>query len=123
MLIAIQVGVLVFLYPLYLVNRGGLGPVTVGLLISLSVLGRLLTLWLGGSASDRWGRLRVLVPGLLAYAALLGSLTFLTHPVWLGLWSLTIGAAAGFVAPLPTALLGIRCPQSSTVWQSACCAR
>ncbi len=105
-LIAIQVGVLVFLYPLYLVNRGGLGPETVGLLISLSVLGRLLTLWLGGSASDRWGRLRVLVPGLLAYAALLGSLTFLTHPVWLGLWSLAIGAAAGFVAPLPTALLG-----------------
>lgn len=74
------------------------------------VLGRLLTLWLGGSASDRGGRLRVLIPGLLAYAALLGSLTFLTHPIWLGLWSLAIGAAAGFVAPLPTALLGDLAP-------------
>lgn len=49
---------------------------------------------------------RVLIPGLLVYAALLASLTFLTHPVWLGLWSLAIGGAAGFVAPLPTALLG-----------------
>lgn len=109
-LIAVQVGVLVFLYPLYLVNRGGVGPETVGIFISLSVLGRLLTLWLGGSASDRGGRLRVLIPGLLAYAALLGSLAFLTHPVWLGLWSLAIGAAAGFVAPLPTALLGDQVP-------------
>jgi predicted MFS family arabinose efflux permease len=41
-LIAIQTGVLVFLYPLYLVERGRLGPEAVGFLISLSVLGRLL---------------------------------------------------------------------------------
>lgn len=107
-LIAIQTGVLVFLYPLYLVERGRLGPETVGFLISLSVLGRLLALWLGGSSSDRWGRLRVFVPGLLAYAALLGSLPLVTHPIALGLWSLAIGAAAGFVAGLPTALIGDR---------------
>ena len=55
-LIAIQTGVLVFLFPLYLVNRGGIGPETVGLLVSLGVLGRLLALWLGGTVSDRWGR-------------------------------------------------------------------
>ena len=107
-LIAIQTGVLVFLYPLYLVEQGRLGPETVGFLISLSVLGRLLALWLGGSSSDRWGRLRVFVPGLLAYAALLGSLPLVTHPIALGLWSLAIGAAAGFVAGLPTALIGDR---------------
>jgi MFS family permease len=105
-LIAIQTGVLVFLYPLYLVERGRLGPEAVGFLISLSVLGRLLALWLGGSVSDRWGRVRVLVPGLLAYAALLGSLPFMSDPIALGLWSVAIGMAGGVVAGLPTALVG-----------------
>ncbi len=32
----------------------------------------------------------------------------MTHPIVLGLWSLAIGAAAGFVAGLPTALIGDR---------------
>ena len=105
-LMAIQTGVLVFLFPLYLANRVGVGPGAVGFFISLGVLGRLLTLWFGGSGSDRWGRMRVLVPGLLIYAALLGSLFFLSDPVAFGLWSLAIGAAAGLVAALPTAIIG-----------------
>jgi MFS family permease len=109
-LVAIQTGVLVFLFPLYLVTRGGINPRAAGLLISLSVLGRLLALWLGGSASDRWGRMRVLAPGLLAYGATLGSLGLLTGPAALGVWSLAIGAAAGVVAPLPAALVGDQVP-------------
>ena len=111
-LIAIQTGVLVFLFPLYLANRGQIGPRTVGMLISLSVVGRLLALWVGGNVSDRWGRMQVLVPGLVAYAALLGSVAFLTDAIALGLWSLGIGAAAGFVAALPTALVGDQLPAS-----------
>ena len=105
-LIAIQTGVLVFLFPLYLANGVGVGPAAVGFFISVSVLGRLIALWFGGSSSDRWGRMRVLIPGLLIYAALLGSLSVLQHPVVLGFWSLAIGAAAGLVAPLPTAIIG-----------------
>ncbi len=107
-LIGIQTGVLVFLFPLYLVEQGGLRPEMVGLFVSLSVLGRLLGLWLAGNASDRWGRERVLVPGLLVYAALLGSLPQVTHLVALGLWCLAIGMAAGSVAGLPTVLIGDR---------------
>lgn len=104
-LTVVQTGVLVFLFPLYLVNRGGLGPQAVGMLASVSILGRLVALWLGGSVSDRWGRRRVLVSGLLVYAALLSSVAFLTHAIALSLWSLALGAAAGFVAPLPTAVV------------------
>lgn len=106
LLIAIQTGVLVFLFPLYLVQRGGLGPEAVGLVVSLSVLGRLMALWLGGSFSDRWGRIRVLVPGLVVYSATLGSMALLTHPTILGLFSFVVGAASGFVAAIPTALTG-----------------
>jgi len=109
-LIAIQTGALVFLLPLYLIERGGVGPGSVGVLVGLGVFGRLLALWFGGSVSDRSGRLRVLIPGLLAYAALLASLAWLTHPLALGVWSLAIGAAAGFVAPIPTALVGDQVP-------------
>ena len=111
-LIAVQTGVLVFLFPLYLANRGGVDPEAVGVLVGLSVLGRLLALWIGGSLSDRWGRLRVLVAGLLAYAALLGSVTFLTQPGLLSLWSLAIGGVGGFVAAVPAALVGDQVPSS-----------
>ncbi len=96
-LIAIQTGTLVFLFPLYLFTRAGVGPEAVGFLVSLSVFGRLVALWLGGSLSDRWGRLRVLTPGLLIYGVLLGSMSLLTHPTLLGVWSFAIGAAAGFL--------------------------
>jgi DHA1 family multidrug resistance protein-like MFS transporter len=107
-LVAIQTGVLVFLFPLHVVQRAGLGPHAAGVLVSLGVLGRLLALWWGGSLSDRWGRARVLVPGLVAYAVCLGVLSRLTEPVALGLTSLATGAAAGVVAPIPAALVGDR---------------
>jgi MFS family permease len=54
--------------------------------------------------------MRLLTPALLVYAALLGSVPFLTHPLLLGLWSIALGSAAGFVALLPTALIGDRVP-------------
>src|SRR5262249_35551500 len=92
-LTAIQTGVLVFLFPLYLFDRGGFGPRAVGLLTSLGIVGRLVALWLGGDLSDRWGRPRVLIAGLLLYAALLASVPLLMDPIWLGLWSLVLGAA------------------------------
>jgi MFS family permease len=104
LLTAIQVGVLVFLFPLYLFTRAGFGPKAVGTVVSLSVLGRLMALWLGGTASDRWGRMRVLLPGLLVYAALLAGTSQLTQPVGLGICSFAVGAAAGFAAAIPTAL-------------------
>jgi MFS family permease len=104
LLTAIQTGVLVFLFPLYLLTRARLGPEAVGAVISLSVLGRLTALWLGGTVSDRWGRMRVLVPGLLVYGVLLAGTSQITQPVALAICSFAIGAAAGFVASVPTTL-------------------
>jgi MFS family permease len=105
-LTAVQTGIVVFLFPLYLLHRGRLTPPTVGLLVSLGVLGRFVALWLAGSIADLGQRVRALALGLGAYAALLGGLAFIGHPLALGLWSLALGAAAGFVAPLPTAIVG-----------------
>jgi len=107
-LVAIQTGVLVFLFPLFLVQRAGVSPEAVGYLVSLTVLGRLIALWLGGTVSDRWDRVRVLIPGLLVYAVILGALSWFAHPVAIGIVSLMMGAAAGFVAAIPTALAGDR---------------
>jgi MFS family permease len=109
-LIFLQTGVLVFLFPLYLVNQRHLEPSTVGVLVSLTVLGRLAALWFGGSASDRFGPMRILAPGLLAYGVVLGSLTLFAYPLALGIWSVAVGTAAGLVMPLPTALIGDRVP-------------
>jgi MFS family permease len=105
-LIAVHTGAVVFLVPLYLLNRAHVGPAAVGLLVGTSVAGRLLALWLAGGVASLPERRRALPHGLLAYAVLLGSLPWLAHPVALGVWSLALGAAAGFVAPLPTAILG-----------------
>jgi MFS family permease len=85
-----------------------LRPETIGYLVGIGVLGRLIALWLIGSLSDRLDRLRLLAQGLAAYGVLLGSLTVVTEPVLLGVWSLMIGASAGFVAGLPTAIIGDR---------------
>jgi MFS family permease len=105
-LIAVQTGVIVFLLPLYLLDRAGLDPATVGLLVSVGVLGRLLALVVAGSVAEPEHRRRGLRVGLGAYAVLLAGVTFLAGPVLLGLWSLALGAAAGFVGPMPAAIVG-----------------
>jgi len=109
-LVAIQTGLLVFLLPLYLVKRVGVTPGTVGMIVSLGVLGRLVALAWGGGMSDRADRARLLGPGLLAHGVLIAGVIMLTHPIALALWSLAIGGVVGFVAPQPTALIGDRVP-------------
>lgn len=105
---AVQTGVLVFLFPLYLAERGQFTPGAVGTLVALSVLGRVLALWLGGGVSDRHDRLAVLALGLVAFGSILAMLPLLHDPWLLAVWSLLIGACGGFVAGLPTAIVGDR---------------
>jgi MFS family permease len=105
-LIAVQTGVLVFLLPLYLVEHGQLSPEVVGYLVGLGVLGRLVALWFAGGTSDGQDRTRVLGLGLLCYGVVLGTLTLVTDPLLLAVWSVMIGASAGFVAGIPTVIIG-----------------
>lgn len=107
-LTAIQTGVVVFLFPLYTVEYAALQPSVLGWIVSLNVFGRLGGLWLGGKASDRHGRMAVLVPGLLGYGLLLATLALLAHPLLLACWSPVVGAAGGLVAGLPTVVSGDR---------------
>ena len=107
-LVAVQTGVIVFLFPLYLLERGHLAPEVVGYMVGVGIVGRLLALWLVGRFPDRWNRLLVLVLGLLGYAVALASLPLVTHAVLLTMWSLLLGAGAGLVAGLPTVIVGDR---------------
>jgi MFS transporter, ACDE family, multidrug resistance protein len=107
-LVAVQTGVVVFLFPLYLVQEGHLTPEVVGYFVGLSVLGRLVALWLAGSLPDHWSRPRVLGFGLLGYGIVLSALAGLAHPLLLGVWSLLLGGTAGFIAGLPTVIVGER---------------
>jgi MFS family permease len=107
-LTAVQTGTIVFLFPLYLAEQGRLRPDSVGYLVGLSVLGRLAALWLVSTLSDRRDQMRLLGLGLLAYGVVLGGLTVVSGATLLALWSLFIGAGAGFVAGLPTAIIGDR---------------
>jgi MFS transporter, DHA1 family, multidrug resistance protein len=108
----IQTGVVVFLFPLYLVARGAMSPQTVGHLIALSVVGRLFALWLSGHMSDRRSRISMLALGLAAFGIVLGTLVLASGMVFFGLWSLLLGATAGFVAGLPTTIIGDRVDSS-----------
>jgi MFS family permease len=45
------------------------------------------------------------------YAGLLGTMSLLNHPAVLGVWSLAIGATAGLVAAVPTAVIGDQVPR------------
>jgi MFS family permease len=107
-LIGIQTGVVVFLFPLYLVERGSVSPQTAGFVIALGVLGRLLALWVGGGVSDRRDRMSLLARSLLGFGVVLGGLGAVGNPWMLGLWSVLIGAGAGFTAGLPTTIIGDR---------------
>ena len=107
-LMGVQTGVLVFLFPLYLAERGHFAPGTVGSLVALTVLGRLPALWLGGRVSDRYDRRSVLALGVAGFGAVLGTLPVVTGPWLLGVWSLLLGAGGGFVAGVPTAIIGDR---------------
>jgi MFS family permease len=104
----IHTGVVVFLFPLYLVERAAMSPEMVGFLIAVGVVGRLTALWFAGRLRDRRARLPRLALGLAAFGLLLATFVILDSYVLFTLWSLLLGGAAGFIAGLPTTIIGDR---------------
>jgi MFS family permease len=103
----------------YLLDRLGRRRLMVGglILIAMSDLASAvastygLFLVLRALAGVGWAAFSTVATTMMVdYAALLGSVPFLSHPLLLGLWSVALGSAAGFIAPLPTALIGDRAP-------------
>jgi MFS family permease len=85
----------------------------VGLLSGIYAAGVLVGAPLWGLASDRWGRGRVLIAGLVGYVA---SLVLLLRPDWIGLSGIyALRAATGFfvaaVVPVVPALVAEHTPQ------------
>lgn len=85
----------------------------VGLLSGIYAVGVLVGAPLWGLASDRWGRGRVLVTGLLGYVV---SLLLLLRPTWIGLSGIyALRTATGFfvaaVVPVVPALVAEHTPQ------------
>lgn len=107
-LAAIQTGVLVFLLPLYLAEQGRMRVDAVGSVIALSIAARLPAVWIGGRLSDRRERTTILAAGLFGFAVVLGLLPFIRQPVPLALCAVAVGAAGGFVAGLPAAIVADR---------------
>ncbi len=105
-LFAVQTGLMVSLYLVYLAEEGGLSPGVIGFLVSMGALANALPLYLGGTLSDTVGRRRVLIPGLLCYGLSLLIVPFAVDPIRLGLLSFALGMSAGVVSTLPTTMLG-----------------
>jgi ACDE family multidrug resistance protein len=104
----IQTGVMVFLFPLYLAERAALSAQIVGYLIAVGVAGRLMALWFAGSIRHQHARISMLAIGLAAFGLLLSTIVTLKSSILFIVWSLLLGAAGGFVAGLPTTIIGDR---------------
>jgi MFS family permease len=107
-LAGIQTGVMVFLFPLYLADHAGMTAQTIGHLVAVGLAGRLIALWLAGSIRDRRARLCMLALGLAAFGLLLGTVVTVRGSALLVVWSFLLGGAGGFVAGLPTTIVGDR---------------
>jgi MFS family permease len=107
-LAGIQTGVMVFLFPLYLAERAAMSPEKVGYLVAVGVVGRLTALWLAGRIRHQRARISMLALGLVSFGLLLGTFVIVKGSVLFTVWSLLMGGTGGFVAGLPTTIIGDR---------------
>ena len=87
----------------------GLSVAEFGVLLGAVTLCNLLTVSLAGSLSDRFGRKRVIVPGLVVIGAALPLYALTSDPVWFVAVTVVTGLASGISARLP--------PRTSRTWR------
>jgi MFS family permease len=110
-LFLVRTGVYVPFYPIYLSQEAGLRPSVIGVLLSLVSGLTILTLYVGGELSDRFGRKGILVSGLALYGSGLILVIFTSELSKLSLISLVIGTSMGVTGSIPTASLGDIVPE------------
>lgn len=108
---ALRAGARSNLIPLFGGERGGLSASAIGLVLSASAFSNFAVLWHAGALLDRRGRQRVALPTLGVTALL--CFGFVWSPGFLNLliMSTGLGAALGYLAPAPAAMVADLTPR------------
>jgi MFS family permease len=102
------------LVPLFARERLGLSPVGVGGMFAIVVTTEFLVLYPAGSASDRLGRKRVLLPALVGLALMTAAIGWASSPLLLGVLMGVVGFASGSAASGPSAMLADIAPEGGS---------
>jgi MFS family permease len=104
----LHIGFILFLLPLFLELRLGLGPSWRGTILGIHALPFILLQYPVGRLSDRVGRLPLLIPGTVSYGILLslGGYIGARGPVAIALSFFALGIFSGLTGPPNAALVG-----------------
>ncbi|REF37737.1 putative MFS family arabinose efflux permease [Thermasporomyces composti] len=100
------------LIPLIAYTVVGLSVSELGLVLGIVTACNLVMLSLAGALSDRVGRKRVIVPGMLVIATFLPLYLVSTHAAWFIAVTVVTGVAAGFSGPTPAAYVADVAPSN-----------
>jgi DHA1 family multidrug resistance protein-like MFS transporter len=102
------------LVPLFARDELGMSTVAIGAVFAVAIATEFVVLYPAGSLTDRKGRRYVLVPSLVALAAMTAVLGFSWTPVVLGAGMALLGVASGFAGVPPGAMLADVIPKEAS---------
>jgi MFS family permease len=102
------------LIPLFGRDELGMSPAAIGVVFAIGLLVELFVLYPAGSAADRFGRKRLLLPGLAAMGILTAVLGLAGTAIGLGLLVAVLSAASGIGATVPSAMLSDVAPKEDS---------
>jgi MFS family permease len=108
---AVRAGMRTNLIPLFGAERGGLAESAIGFILSVSAFANFVVLWHAGELIDRRGRQWVALPTLAATGVLCAVFAWSPAFVPLLLAAAALGAALGYLAPAPAAMVADLTPR------------